>query len=292
MSFQLNQTESLRHGCRRAARRELRKTIEQLQTTASRDEAIHEVRRRLKRVRALLRFVRCGMPRKQYQRENRKLRNLARPLNDLRDGTVILQALAKVSQSSRLSPVIEGLAGQWQIEQRDLEQHLIEDQQILTTIARGLRAARHRVRHWSIDLRGRRLLETGLRESYQAGQHCFQAALQMPQSERLHEWRKRAKHLYYQLQFLGSIAPESLDLQIESFDRLTELLGQHHDLAMLSHRISDQPSLEVNDREELLAGIRVRADQLMREAFAEGGPLYQQAADQFLGQMKHCWRQR
>lgn len=292
MSFPLNQTESLRSGCRRAARRELHKTLAQLKTMADRDETVHEVRRRIKRVRAILRFVRCGMPHKQYQRENRKLRNLARPLNDLRDGTVVLEALAEIPRSAQLSPVLESLAAQWRSEQQALEQRLIDDQQILATTAKGLRAARHRVRQWRIDLKGWKLLEAGLRESYQAGQHRFQAALLTPQPQPLHEWRKRAKHLYYQLQFLQSIAPDSIDPQVESFDRLTELLGQHHDLAMLSHRISDQQSLDTDNREELLTSLRVHADQLIRDAFAEGGPLYQQAADQFVDQMKRCWRQR
>ena len=49
----------------------------------------------------------------------------------------------------------------------------------------------------------------------------------------MHEFRKRAKDLWYLLRLLAGAWPGLLDPSAEQLHELTEMLGDHHDLAVL-----------------------------------------------------------
>src|SRR5690349_17569591 len=67
-------------------------------SAARRDDTVHEVRKSLKRLRALLRLLRHSLGRDEYRRENLALRDAARPLAVVRDAKVFvgtIQGLAR-----------------------------------------------------------------------------------------------------------------------------------------------------------------------------------------------------
>lgn len=64
------------------------------------DTAIHETRRCLKRVRALLRLVKAELPATVYDRDNLYLRNIGRQLSALRDAAVVGETLAALKKEA------------------------------------------------------------------------------------------------------------------------------------------------------------------------------------------------
>src|SRR5580765_95868 len=63
------------------------------------DEAMHQVRKDLKRARAALRLLREAVGEAAYARENHELRDAARPLASVRDATVALEAVREMLES-------------------------------------------------------------------------------------------------------------------------------------------------------------------------------------------------
>src|SRR5690348_10061771 len=102
MSFQLDNHGNLRKQVRKAASRKLDKAIKALRPRStdsrSKDASVHAARKRLKEVRALLRLVRNGVGEKEFQRDNKTLRNAARPLSEVRDATALLEALQSLQE--------------------------------------------------------------------------------------------------------------------------------------------------------------------------------------------------
>src|SRR5262249_59732979 len=80
MSFQLRPGEPLRKTTRRIVRKQIDAALEELTgaNKGPRDEAVHEARKSLKRVRAVLRLVRPVIGEKAYRRENTCFRDAAR----------------------------------------------------------------------------------------------------------------------------------------------------------------------------------------------------------------------
>ena len=72
MSFEMNPEESLRKNVRRIARNQMEGASKHLSGPykGSRDEAVHEARKRFKKIRAVLRLVRPVIDEKGYREEN------------------------------------------------------------------------------------------------------------------------------------------------------------------------------------------------------------------------------
>ncbi len=84
------------HRCevvRRLAYRRLEPAVERPSTRvrADADDVVHDLRKRCKRVRALLRLVRDSLGEDVYKSENRVLRDAARGLSPVRDAVVLIE---------------------------------------------------------------------------------------------------------------------------------------------------------------------------------------------------------
>ena len=62
------------------------------------NEVVHDVRKRLKKVRAVLRLIREELGEKTYRRENDRVRESAQPLCDIRDAQVLIETLDKLTR--------------------------------------------------------------------------------------------------------------------------------------------------------------------------------------------------
>jgi CHAD domain-containing protein len=206
MAFQLKPDESVNKGIKRLARREVDKALGELkQPRASRDETIHDARKRFKKVRALLRLVRDDLGEKVYQRENTCFRDAARPLTEVRDARVLIESLDNLTDhfgeqvsADAFAAVRKGL----QAHRREVRQRVLQEEDSVATVAATVEAARDRIRDWTMNSKGWSALQSGLKQVYKQGRQAFAVAADDPTVETLHEWRKQAKYLWHLLQVL------------------------------------------------------------------------------------------
>src|ERR1017187_822783 len=106
MSYRLQPGEKLSQGICRIARKQTRSILSHLEAESpkSHEQATHDARKALKRVRALLRLVRTGLGVKIYRQENRSFRKVARSLSPRRDAEVLLQTLTKLGRQHHDKP--------------------------------------------------------------------------------------------------------------------------------------------------------------------------------------------
>src|SRR3954471_12662774 len=98
MAFRLKRPEEAGRSLREGFAGELGRLVRLVsseggRSAARRDETVHEVRKSLKRLRALLRLLRHALGPDEYRRENRALRDTARPLGEVRDAKVFVGAI-------------------------------------------------------------------------------------------------------------------------------------------------------------------------------------------------------
>src|SRR5262249_24261035 len=93
MSFELNADDSLRKSLRRMVRKQVGNALEERTGPhqGPRDVVVHDARKGLKRVRAVLRLVRPVIGEKVFQRENTCFRDAARPLTEVRDARILVE---------------------------------------------------------------------------------------------------------------------------------------------------------------------------------------------------------
>lgn len=224
----LTEDDTVGGGFLRIAREQLGKALAAAAATERQAAPrIHEVRRRIKKLRGLLRMVEPDFP--AFRAEDRALRDVARVLADARDERVLRQALADLFGWAEIAAPTLPPSPEAQLRE---EQALAEANTMLLAIAA-------RADTWPIGDIDADTRQKGLAAIYRKGRKGRELALSTRDAEDLHEWRKLVKYHATHLDLLAT-TPDAEARQKEAAN-LGTLLGTHHDLAMLSERLSHEP---------------------------------------------------
>ena len=290
-AFRLQRDEPLGKGIARMAHGRISHALDELggATGSAPENAVHEARKDVKKLRALLRLVRSGTTSHARRRENEALRDVGRSLSGVRDADVMLATLARLEECfpAELPPeVVAPLRAQ-------LEEHRSALAVASTeTTALELATIRERLRTWTPPGDDFGVVRDGLERAYRRGRRALRAAQREPTAENLHEWRKRVKDHWYNLSVLRDLWAPVMRPLAEAAHELSELLGDANDLEVLldfarSH--AGDPAGE--ERVAALATVvEPRREQLRAEAFALGARLYAEKPGAFARRVETLWR--
>jgi CHAD domain-containing protein len=234
MSFRISVGVPFGEDVRRIAREQIDGAIADSKGSApgSPTERVHSVRKRCKKLRGLLRLVRPSLG-DVYARENAYFRDAARVLAPLRDTHVVLAAFDAVVGhfQGELSPgTFEALRGHLERP----EQQVTDLEPRLTDVCGRMEAARGRVADWPLDVaEGPEAWRPGFERTYRQARRALAAAYEAPTPERFHEWRKNVKYHWYHTRLLTPLWERTVAGRVAAASTLGELLGLHHDLAVL-----------------------------------------------------------
>lgn len=99
------------------------------------------------------------------------------------------------------------------------------------------------------------------------------------------------KYLRHQTELLEPLWPEVMQGQARSLDRLGDLLGLDHDLAILLRLVADLPDLcpDPVERSLLAALVQQRRRELQAAAFVVGAKAYAEPVDRHLDRIESYW---
>ncbi|MFG0316911.1 MAG: CHAD domain-containing protein [Planctomycetota bacterium JB042] len=269
-----------------ATRRALLSSLERARAAVEADdpELVHEVRRRLKHVRAFVRLVADVAPKGAAKRLRRRARDLARDLSTTRDSEAAVEAFDLLRDELGEPDLAPGVRSRL-VEARDAARADAAAPVDRDALASALTSLHEEIAAWPLAGADLDALLARFAESYAASRRSFRRARRKPTVERLHEWRKHVKRHVEHLKLLRPIWPELLRPTKSAGARLGERLGHDHDLAVLSDR-ADYPDLR-----EAIA--RRRAD-LRAECFEVGGRLHAlkpKALRRGMEELARVWRE-
>ncbi|MSO64604.1 MAG: CHAD domain-containing protein [Alphaproteobacteria bacterium] len=253
--------------------------LEQLHDPAlERTRAVHELRKRCNEVRALLRLLRAGFADdKTYRRENAFFRDLRRDFAGIRDATIVVEAFEALAgreemfaHRAALTPWREELLARCRAatpKPDQLAAHLAEAEQALV-------GALARMRTWCLADNGFTSLAPGFAAIHRAGRRWLAGCEADPSADHLHEWRKRVKHHRQHWRALRPLWKPVVRGHFRQATVLAELLGEDHDLFVLSRTIAGCTSPGNAGQRAFLAFLQRRRGQLQAEALALGRRLY------------------
>lgn len=242
--YQLEPNESSAAGLGRVIDEQIVESLALLtDSSGDRDAAIHETRKKLKRIRAALRLGRGGLGEPLFRQANGRFRHIGRHLAPLRDSFVLLETLDGVwaERGAAIDPncytqVRQQLTAQYKAVR---EQFLGSDGAIETAVS-ALQAAQ--TIPLPLTATGFNLLAPGLHRTYKEGRHAMgQAYTMASHAEKFHRWRKRVKDLWHQLELLHPIWPGYLTELELCLHELSSHLGNAHDLAELARTLASHP---------------------------------------------------
>jgi CHAD domain-containing protein len=293
--YRLRCDEPVPGGIARIARGRIDHAIGELRgkTDSTPEEAVHEARKDMKKLRALLRLVRGEIGDENYRRQNAHFRGAARELAGVRDADVMIATLDELEERYPKDLPADAAGGLRQA----LEAHKAvaatdARERAATIVVAILREARARVAEWPLERDGFEALEDGLRRIYRQGRRDWRAAQSEPTAEHVHEWRKRVKDLWYQYAILEQAWPPVMQALADEAHELSDRLGDDHDLTVLlawahEHATALDGMERVHAFEEV---VQRRREELLSEAFVYGERLYADKPGAFVARIERWWR--
>ena len=294
MDPQFKNDESLAAGTQRILEMQLVAALEYLRLPPERrDEGIHECRKCVKYARALLRLVGEGMPKRAFRKWNSTLRDAARCISNRRDAAAVLECLDALAAESGPdgADVAAFSACRGVLARPDTEAPVSADAaaEKAFLLISGLLTTPHDPALG----RGReaRIIRAGLRNAYVLGRRAMARMRRKGDIEAVHEWRKRAKDLRYQVAMLRPVWPVVCDAIEGELHRLTDCLGYVHDLHLVETALAAPPSGVVSA--DALSHVKACAERSAEKAASDalrlGARLYGDKPGNFAAGVAGWW---
>lgn len=293
-SYRFLDGEDLGEGVRRVAAGRAEKAVERLRAIGTgkveASEAIHGARKDLKKLRTLLRLLRDELPKKVYAAEAERYREAGRLLSPLRDAEVKLETLEALAEAAPGLPPEATEA--WRLilaRDREAAGDTAPDRAAEAEAIALIEAGRDGIEGWEVR-NAWKAIGPGLERAYRRGRQRMRVARdKRDDDEAWHEWRKRAKDLWYAQLLLAGAWPQVIEPAAEEAHRLSETLGDHHDLALLRADLH-QRRLGEEETQALEVAIDRRQEELAVAALDRGARLYAERPRDFSRRQRRYWR--
>lgn len=233
MAFRLKLQEDLAEGVRRVALEQVEIAEQKLAAVDGAPTAIHDVRRCLKRLRALSRLLRPALADAVYAREAKRLAGIGRLLSEERDLQVMRETLARLE--ARSGPLPNGTGGRVKKllangGRRSKGRNATAErrQEAIAQLARVRKFFSTGPKDLPFDV-----LAEGLEHAYRKGRKAFRHVHRHPSDETIHALRKAVQLHWRHMLLLSRGWPEALGARAHEARELSRLLGDDHDIAVL-----------------------------------------------------------
>ncbi|QDU64257.1 CHAD domain protein [Planctomycetes bacterium Pan216] len=299
MSYHFKADETTDQGLRRIAHEQTLKAIDVLDVAPLPMSAkIHDMRKRCKKVRGLLRLVR-GSNTDLYDVENKRFREIAKTVSARRDATSMIEAFDKLIEGhedklnvASFAPAHAGLVRRRDEVRQESEDINVVVGELLAELKEGAKA----IEDWSLpeadeEVAGFDLFRGGFVKTYADGQEAMEVALEKPTRGNIHEWRKRAKDHWYQVRLLRESWSVPMKSRRRATKRMADHLGDDRDLTLLRDTLTEQPEQFGGvDVVEIVIGLIDREhEQLRLRAMDVGRRLYAEEPESIADRFERYW---
>jgi CHAD domain-containing protein len=292
MTYRLDPATRINDGLRRVAFAELDLAHTALGAPPERHSGVHSARKCLKRLRSLLLLVRPGIPEPAFASLTDSIATIARGLSAARDAQALADAVDKLARETESGPgdgAIQSLRGWLQKRRHAAEQNL--EASAASEAMRALLELRPRFAGLAVYPDDFSPLAEGLRLCYRDARQAFRASLASDSAEDVHEWRKGVQHHWRQMQLLAPCWPSELNARVEASRTLSQLLGDDHDIALLTQLVAT-PTMTFGKPEEIAAFLkrcRRRHKTLRKQAREKAELLFVEKPRPFTDRIASYW---
>lgn len=293
MAYRLRPEESVVHGLRRLAKKELRAARDELRrSTPPRDEAIHEARKSIKKVRAILQLVDADDGARLGDSQKR-LRSVNRMLSRLRDADAMIEILSKLRKINRRL-LDEHTAAR-------VRRHLLAHKRAAMAKAGraaawkdvddDLRKLRRAAKRWQPADRGFSALSPGIELVRREGRKAMTLAQKSQDAADFHEWRKQIKALWYALRLIEQTG-QRVHRDVSALHQAETWLGDDHNVVVLCAELSKDASVcggALQLDRVRLAGDRYQCS-VRKRALKITKRIYAQASRKYMRGIKRAWK--
>ena len=290
MPYRFLQHETVAVSVRRVADEQIEPALQRLGGSDDLEETVHDVRKRCKKLRGLVRMVRPPLG-DTYHSANRIFRDAARILAPYRDAHALGETVqALVDTHGHLLPDgdIDSVLGRIHADASGATRRLEADRGPFEEAAAMLRRGGDLIEEASLD-DGFDTVAGGLAKTYKRTRNRMHDAAEAPSPAVFHEWRKRVKYHWYHVRLLRESAPSVLTPLGSRLHDLSDALGDAHDLAVFVDTAGEWHDVDTGEVEaavRIADGVRV---ELERRSISLGQRLLAETPGRLVDRLEAYW---
>lgn len=292
--YHLRPREPVPAGVQRIVREEIESAVGQLtfKRESDLDEAIHEARKGIKKIRGVLRLVRPQLG-EVYTQANIYFRDIGYLLSEFRDAGAIVETFDALRRKYRaelvrggLSSIRRGLIARKKQSEQEGGIH-----KVLEGLAALLRRSAGNVAAWPLTADGFDALAPGLEATFRSGQNAMARARKRPLPVHYHDWRKRVKDHWYHVRLLEGVWDGTMPGYERRLKDLETWLGDDHNLVVLEAKVVAEPDYygKPSDIAVFRRLIGRYHQELRRDALSMGKRIYGGKPREFRDRMRQMW---
>lgn len=295
MAYRILNGESTEDAIRTIAHEQLENAIQEINNPSLDQHAtVHQIRKRFKKIRGLVRLVRPEFG-KAYRQENDAYRDAARPFSGIRDAVARIEtydALMDHYQEEVDRSSFASVRRNLTYQRKAMASSEVNVVQLLEECIQALQRGQARVESWELGADEYQSVQGGLRKTYARARDAMQGAYDKTSSEKFHQWRKRAKYHAYHVRLLRELWPSVMKARRDEANRLSDLLGDEHDLSVFRKRIMKSPDEFGTPKtiQALLGLLAQRQVELRLEARLLGERLFAEKPKHFVHRLGRYWK--
>ena len=292
MGFRLKSGQAVSSEVRRIVMRQLDLAASELISVGDpeSDDAVHDARRRVKKIRAIIRLVRPVLDKP--SRSDPNLRRVSRLLAPVADGQGIIDTLNQLLKRYRkavprkMAAAIRSdlIARGKRIDSLAAKDHVL--QKARTT----LKAERSRVKEWRLSAEGFRAVAPGLRESMRRARSAMVTAWLHPTAAHHHTWRRHVKDHWFHVRLLSARCGRQLKPYQHQIEALDGILGEYHNLVLLREVLVSDSTLSRHEIRRCLRIVERYKRALRQDAQLLGIRIYNEKPRRFVQRVRQLWR--
>jgi CHAD domain-containing protein len=293
VGFRLKSGQAVSSEVRRIVLQQLEVAISELKSIGDpeSDEAIHDARRRIKKIRAVIRLVRPVLD-KAYRPVDRDLRDISRLLAPVSDGQGVIDTLNELAQRYRkvLPPrTVNSIRSDLVERERRIDSQTEADH-VLEKASATLRAERGRVRRWRLSAEGFRAVRPGLKASVRRARNAMIAAWIHPTAAHHHRWRHHVKDHWFHVRLIEAWCGKRLMPYQRRLEALDGVLGEYHNLVLLREVLVTDSALSRRETRLCLRVVARYQRALRRHAHVLGARIYFEKPRRFVRRVRRLWQ--
>ncbi|MFB0610974.1 CHAD domain-containing protein [Aurantiacibacter poecillastricola] len=270
---------------RRVATEQAEKAVKSIDVDPYED-AVHDLRKRCKKIRGLVRFVRPAFP--DYKATNAFFRDTARIVDAYRDARVMqdtYDALMDAYGEEVDRSALAGIRAEFTRQRTDL----LNDGEVSDRLAECRRRMEEGLamsRDWALEEDGFDAFEGGMAKTYKRARKAAGKAMDHGGGEAHHEMRKRVKYHWMHSRMLRPLWPGLFKARAKLAKDLSDVLGDHHDLTVFRDRLKGD---EAEDARVMDALAAKRSETLSQEAAEMAEKLLAAKPGDLVDQVANLW---
>jgi DNA repair ATPase RecN len=285
--YRLRKDESVSKGLRRVVTKQLRAAAKQLAVAEPSEDAIHDARKIIKKVRAVVQLLQHELG---SRRDRKRLRHAGHLLSPLREADAALATADALCDrdgkelSTETCNEIREILNQRKQRLCDAATH----DQAGARAAKALDQIRRSAKDWPWKQVRFPVFSAAIQRSYKKAVRGMSRAREGNTARNFHQWRKRVKTLWYALRLVEKCAPRRRLLA--DLERLEARLGEDHDLLALRAQLSANRRLATTARARVRVLSEERQAALRRQALSIGARVFKATPRVFIRQLRRQWR--